>query len=144
MNWEKIQFKVWQISKTPTVTKFNNSNCDKIQQLLFWQNSKTQILIKRTFSDKVFLKEQLDYSTTDEMYLMQPFAILWCFLTFSLIPRIIGAAHVWTVSKFPSPPTHKRLLRVSCSVSVVVMKHCQVGVQKEYFWTSFSNHREVS
>ena len=24
------------------------------------------------------------------------------------------------------------------------MKHCQVEVQKEYFWTSFSNHREIS
>ena len=26
----------------------------------------------------------------------------------------------------------------------VVMKHCQIEVQTEYFWTSFSNHREIS
>ena len=41
--------------KTQTVTKFNNSNCDKTQQLKLRQNSKTQILSKRTISDKSLL-----------------------------------------------------------------------------------------
>ena len=51
MNLDKTLLKVWEISKPQTVTKFNNSNCDKTQQLKLWQNSKTQILIKRTISD---------------------------------------------------------------------------------------------
>ena len=55
MYWDKSQLKVWQISKTLTLTKFNNSYCDKTQQLKFWWNSTTLIIIKRTTSEKSVL-----------------------------------------------------------------------------------------
>ena len=53
LNWDKVLVKFKK--KTQTVTKFNNLNCDKAQQLKLWQTSKTQILIKRTISDKSLL-----------------------------------------------------------------------------------------
>ena len=40
------QLKLWQNSKTQIVTKLKNSNCDKIQKILWWQNSNTQIVTK--------------------------------------------------------------------------------------------------
>ena len=35
---------MWQNSKTQSLTKFKNSNCDKTQQHKLWQNSKIQIV----------------------------------------------------------------------------------------------------
>ena len=52
LTWDKIQLKVWQSLKTQTVTKFNNLNCDKTQQLKLWQNSKTShksLLLRTTW-----------------------------------------------------------------------------------------------
>ena len=77
--WDRIQLKVWQISKTQTVTKFNNSNCDKTQQLKLWQNSKTQILIKRTFFDKSLLLRTTWHFDNRWDVFEQPFMILRCF-----------------------------------------------------------------
>ena len=57
---DKIQLKILQIKKnTQTVTKCNNSNCDKTQKLKF--------LSKKQFLPKFFRSEQHDTSTTDEM-----------------------------------------------------------------------------
>ena len=46
----------------------------KNSKLKFWTNSKTQILTR-----KVFWEEQLDTSTTHEMFSWQRFAISQCF-----------------------------------------------------------------
>ena len=67
------------------LTKLKNSNCDKTLKLKLGQKLKTHILTQLKNSNldktqfliklKVFWSEQLDTSTTDEMYCGQPFAI---------------------------------------------------------------------
>ena len=70
-----------------------NSNCDKNQKLKLWPNSKTQIVttkknklwqLKNSNSDKNQMWKQLDTLTTDEMFLVELFAILAMF-SFSYI-----------------------------------------------------------
>ena len=113
MNWDIFQIKVWQISKTQTVTKSNNSICVKTQQLKLWQTSKTQIIFKRTICD-----ESLLLRTTwhlDNKW--QAFAILQClslrhmFNYFYLIftkgwNSLVGSHYQWScpcqTSKFTS------------------------------------------
>ena len=86
--------KMWQNSETKNVTKHKKNqntnikilNHDKILQLKLWQNStaqivtklKNSILIKKKSED--FCWEQLNTSTTDEMYSRQQFVILQCCL----------------------------------------------------------------
>ena len=68
------------------MTKFKNSNWDTFKNGTYDKN-KTQIVItlknsiseKEKNSKKILWYEQLDTSTTDEMYMVQPFEILQCF-----------------------------------------------------------------
>ena len=69
-------------------------------KLKFWQNSTTQFLIKRTISDKkVFCSEQLDTSTTHEMYWRQPFAISK-FFCFFWSHSEVWVVTIWVLSQF--------------------------------------------
>ena len=47
-----IKPKLWEISKTQVGTELKNSNCDETQKLNFWQNVKTQIVIKQILWEK--------------------------------------------------------------------------------------------
>ena len=44
----------------------------------------------------------------------------------------------------PGTSAAKLVSQVRQVLPSCVRKHCQIEVQKEYFWTSFSNHREIS
>ena len=79
--------KLWENSKIQILTKRKKSNCDKTQtsngeklKSLTPHNSISEITLKIN----IFWQEQLDTSTTDEMYSVQRFAILQCFTWNSL------------------------------------------------------------
>ena len=158
-NCDEKKLKLLWNSKTQIVTKLKSSNYEKTQKLELWgkkkiivtklkmwrrKNGKTEKLttqlvtkLKNSKSDKtlmvtkltwilvyeeriffrVFKYEHFDTLTTDEMFSGHCFGILAMFFT---------CIHI------PTPPPS------------IYRKHCQVEVQKEYFWTSFSNHREIS
>ena len=121
-----------------------NSNIDKIQQIILWQNAttqivtklKTQILIKITISTKVFCYEHFDTLTTDEMYSRQSGS--------SKTVKCANSGNWFNRGKkfniFYSGAHERRKQTISVVAGVMCLLFCQCYqmLQSEVYWQAVS------